>query len=108
MVLTSAWVFVGGQDGASGSSTGGDFGGDGWVWSGNITPLSCGFLDVVVLAPTRSAEWSSWVWVKSALGVENSTVSVLMSLCTCKIPYIIVASSGLLYKILGEFSRNST
>ena len=68
-----------GESGASRGSTGGEFGGDGWVRSGNVMPLSRGISAGVVSAPMISIGLSSWVWVKIYLVVGNSSSAVLMS-----------------------------
>ena len=60
-VLISTQLHGGVEDGYYGSSTGGDFGEDGWVRSGGVTPLSCGVSVGVVSTPTRSIGSSSWV-----------------------------------------------
>ena len=74
-----------------GASTGGDFGGGIWVKSGNIMPLSHGFLVVVVSVPLFFTGSSSWIWVKINLGVEISFSAVLNSSFICKISPMIVS-----------------
>ena len=74
-----------GEDRASDASTGGEIGGDGWVRSGSVTPLSCRVLVGMVSTLARSIGSSSWGWVKSALGVEKYLSVVLTSLCICTI-----------------------
>ena len=56
---------------SSGTSTGGEFGGDGWVRSGEVTPFSCGVSVRVVSAPASFIGSRSWRWLKSSLGVEK-------------------------------------
>ena len=58
------------------ASTGGEFGEDGWVRSGEFKQLSCGVSVVVVSASASSFGSSSWGWVKSALGVGKTLSAV--------------------------------
>ena len=88
-------------------STGYEFDGDIWVRSCVVMPLSHGFSVRVVSAPARFVSLISWVWVKSALGVENSSRNALMSSCIYKIYSTNVSISGLLLQLAGEFLRNS-
>ena len=97
----------GGEVGYSRAYTGGDLGGYGWVRSGGVMTLSRGVSVEVVSTPASSVELISWVWVKSALAVENSLSAVLMSLLVCTIYSINVLISGLLSKLAGGFLRNS-
>ena len=64
--LVSSWVRVGWGYGAS---TGGEFGGDRWVKSGNVTSFSYGVLVGVVSVPVFFTGSILWIWVKSYLGV---------------------------------------
>ena len=75
-VLASVPVRVGGEAEGSWGYTMGEFGRDVWVSSGDVIPLSHGFLVGVVSAPVRSVWLGSWGCVKSALGVET-----LQALC---------------------------
>ena len=94
------------EAGASRLSTGGEFGRYGWVRSGGVMQLSHGFSVRVVSAPVRYIGLSSWVWVKSDLGVENYLSAVLKSSCMCTIFSINASISGLFSKLAGEFLRN--
>ena len=71
MALASAQVCGGGEARGYRESTGGEFGGNGWVRSGDVKPLSSTVLVGVISAPTRSIGSILWGWVKSSLGVEN-------------------------------------
>ena len=106
--LVSAQVRGRGEDRAYRMYTGGEFDGDVWVRSGKVTPLSCEILAGVVSAPARSIGLISWGWVKSAMGVENSSSSVLTSLCIYTISSMIVLISGLFSNLAGAFLRYYT
>ena len=71
-MLAKAHVHVRGKSRASGTSTGGEFGGDVWVRSGEVMPFSCGVSVRVVSAPASFVGSISWSWLKSSLGVEKS------------------------------------
>ena len=72
--LASAQV-IGGREFRA--STGVEFGKDGWVRCGYITPFYHGFSVRVVSAPTISVGLILWGWVKSALGVGKYSTAVL-------------------------------
>ena len=108
LALVSAQVCGGGEAEAYGVSTGGEFGGYGWVRSGDVTTFSHGVLVGVVSAPARSDGLSSWCWVKSSLGVETFPNAVLTSSCICTISSMIFSSSGLLYELAVEFFHDFT
>ena len=79
--LVSERVLCGGEYRASGASNWDEFGGDGWVRSGGITPLYYKVSVRLVSAPVVSVCPSSQVWTSNALGVGNSSSAVLASSC---------------------------
>ena len=105
--LTSTRVCVRGEAEYYKASTRGDFGGDGWVRSGGVTPLSRGVLIRVVSAPASHIGSSSWGWMKISLGLEKSSRTVLTSLCISTISSIRVSRSGIFSKLAGKFLRDS-
>ena len=79
--IVSARVLGGGEYRASGASNWDEFGGDGWVRSGGITPLYYKVLVRLVSAPAVTVCLSSRGWTSNALGVGNSSSAVLASSC---------------------------
>ena len=101
MELASAQLHSRVEFGYSGASTWGEFGEDGWVRSDGVIPLSCGVSGGVVSVPAISFGSILWVWVKIALGVENSLSDVLIPSYICTISSMIVSSSRLFSDLSG-------
>ena len=89
-------------------SSGGDCGGDVWVLTGGVAPLSWRFSCWSVLALASSGILSLLVWEKSTVGRVMALISPSETSCIASSSLMCPVSSGVLEDILGEFLADST
>ena len=84
-------------------SSGGECGGDGWVLTGGMAPLSCRFLGGLVSASTSSIISNSLVWEIITVGRAMALISPSETSCIAFSLLMCPARFGVLAGLVGGF-----
>ena len=80
----------------------------GWVLTGGVAPLSWRFWGDLVLALASSGILNSSLWEKSNVGQTMVSISPSKTSCIVSSSLVCPSRSGVLAKLVGEFSADST